>query len=120
MSDKIFKVQAGTVMTPMLLEEYIGKHKQLVNNKYEKLQNAYENKYDIYDQEKKPAWKPDNRISVNFAKYIVDTFIDRLYFTILFLTMKFFIFILKFLFYLETALFSFLFTFVLLISFIII
>lgn len=74
MSNIVFKVKAGTVMTPMLLAEYIGKHKQLVNNKYEKLQNAYENKYDIYEQEKKPDWKPDNRISVNFAKYIVDTF----------------------------------------------
>lgn len=74
MSNIVFKVEAGTVMTPMLLAEYIGKHKQLVNNKYEKLQNAYENKYDIYEQEKKPDWKPDNRISVNFAKYIVDTF----------------------------------------------
>ena len=74
MNDTIFRVPSGTIMTPSLLAEYIGKHKQIVNNRYEKLQNAYENKYEIYDQPKKPDWKPDNRISVNFAKYIVDTF----------------------------------------------
>ena len=74
MNDTIFRVPTETVMTAELLTEYIGKHKQLVKNRYEKLQNAYENKYEIYEQTKKPDWKPDNRISVNFAKYIVDTF----------------------------------------------
>src|SRR5699024_742345 len=29
--------------------------------------------YPIFYQEPKPNWKPDNRIAVNFAKYIVDT-----------------------------------------------
>lgn len=74
MEDTIFRVSADTTMTPELLTEYIIKHKQLVESKYKKLQNAYENKYEIYTQDKKPDWKPDNRISVNFAKYIVDTF----------------------------------------------
>lgn len=69
----MFKIPTGTQMTPELLAEYIGKHKQEKDERYSKLQNAYENKYEIYDATKKPDWKPDNRISVNFAKYIVDT-----------------------------------------------
>lgn len=69
----IFRLPKGTQMTPELLAEYIGKHKVIVNNRYQKLINAYENKYEIYSLPKKPKWKPDNRISANFAKYIVDT-----------------------------------------------
>lgn len=69
----IFRLPKGTQMTPELLAEYIGKHKGIVNNRYQKLIDAYENKYEIYNLPKKPKWKPDNRISANFAKYIVDT-----------------------------------------------
>ena len=29
--------------------------------------------YPIFYESAKPDWKPDNRIAVNFAKYIVDT-----------------------------------------------
>lgn len=69
----MFILEKGTEMTIPLLNEYIGKHKKLVK-RYRKLINAYENKYDIFKQEKKAKYKPDNRISVNFAKYITDTF----------------------------------------------
>lgn len=61
-------------MTPELLSEYIGKHKRIVSSRYIKLKKAYENDYDIFHQEDKAEYKPDNRISVNFAKYITDTF----------------------------------------------
>lgn len=71
---EIFRLPKDTVMTPELLAEYIVKHKQLVNDHYIKLKNAYENKYEIYNLPDKDPHKPDNRISVNFAKYIVDTF----------------------------------------------
>ena len=71
---EIFRLPKDTVMTPDLLAEYISKHKMLVNGHYQKLHDAYENNYDIYNQPDKEKWKPDNRISVNFAKYIVDTF----------------------------------------------
>jgi SPP1 family phage portal protein len=37
------------------------------------LQEAYETDYPILHEPLKPKWKPDNRIMVNFAKYIVDT-----------------------------------------------
>lgn len=69
----MFRVAAGTEMTPELLAEYMTKHKTEINNRYQRLHDAYENKYEISRLEKKPDWKPDNRIPVNFAKYITDT-----------------------------------------------
>ena len=69
----MFRVAAGTEMTPELLAEYMTKHKTEISNRYQKLHDAYENKYEISRLEKKPDWKPDNRIPVNFAKYITDT-----------------------------------------------
>ncbi|HIT65824.1 MAG TPA: phage portal protein [Candidatus Merdisoma merdipullorum] len=69
----MFRVAAGTEMTPELLAEYMTKHKTEINNRYQRLHDAYENKYAIGLLPKKPDWKPDNRIPVNFAKYITDT-----------------------------------------------
>ena len=69
----MFRVAAGTEMTPELLAEYMTKHKIEINNRYQRLHDAYENKYEIRNLPKKPDWKPDNRIPVNFAKYITDT-----------------------------------------------
>ena len=69
----MFRVAAGTEMTPELLAEYMTKHKTEINNRYQRLHDAYENKYEISRLAKKPDWKPDNRIPVNFAKYITDT-----------------------------------------------
>lgn len=69
----MFRVPAGTIMTPELLGKYIKKHKDDVATRFSRLHDAYENKYAILKAEKKPDWKPDNRIPVNFAKYITDT-----------------------------------------------
>lgn len=69
----IYRMPAGTEMTPELLAKYIGYHKKEVNMHLKKLDNAYRGDYDIFHQAKKPAWKPDNRIAFGFAKYIVDT-----------------------------------------------
>ena len=69
----MFRVAAGTEMMPELLAEYMTKHKTEINNRYQRLHDAYENKYAIGLLPKKPDWKPDNRIPVNFAKYITDT-----------------------------------------------
>ncbi len=69
----MFRVAAGTEMTPELLAEYMTKHKIEISNRYQRLHDAYENKYEIGKLPKKPDWKPDNRIPVNFAKYITDT-----------------------------------------------
>ena len=69
----MFRVAAGTEMTPELLAKYMTKHKTEISQRYQKLHDAYENRYAISMAEKKPDWKPDNRIPVNFAKYITDT-----------------------------------------------
>ena len=71
---EIYRVPAGTEMTIELLSYYLSKHKENINSRYQLLQNAYENKYKIYEAPRKSDWKPDNRISINFAEYIVDTF----------------------------------------------
>ena len=73
----MFRVPKDTVMTPELLSKFINKHKLEVKNRFQQLQDAYENTYDIDDitkHPKKPAYKPDNRIKINHAKFIVDTF----------------------------------------------
>ena len=41
--------------------------------RYKPLDDAYRTDYPIFHEKSKPKWKPDNRIAVNFAKYIVDT-----------------------------------------------
>jgi phage portal protein, SPP1 family len=69
----MFKVPTGTIMTQELLSKCIQKHKTEVANRFQKLINAYMNDYQILNDAKKPSWKPDNRITVNFAKYITDT-----------------------------------------------
>lgn len=67
-----FYLPDDTEMTPELLQKYINYHKKRIEH-YKKLKNAYECKYDIFDYPEKETYKPDNRIAVNFAKYIVDT-----------------------------------------------
>src|SRR5699024_2385447 len=42
--------------------------------KYLELKNQYESRPPIIDFEEKEAWKPDNRLVVNFGKYLIDTF----------------------------------------------
>lgn len=61
-------------MTPELLAELITRHKGIVMGRLQKLHDAYANDYRIFHMQPKEAWKPDNRLAVNFAKYITDTF----------------------------------------------
>lgn len=68
-----FTEPVGTEITIDLISEYISKHRQLVEKRYNILKNAYMNDYSIYTIRQKEPWKPDNRVSVNFAKYITDT-----------------------------------------------
>ena len=70
----IYRLPYGTEMTLSKLWELIQKHKQYVAKYSRPLQNAYENRYEIFHYLPKPPYKPDNRIAVNFAKYITDTF----------------------------------------------
>lgn len=70
----IYRVPTGTTMTSDLLYNLIQKHKKYVALKCRPLHNAYKNDYKIFHQPAKPPFKPDNRIAVNYAKYITDTF----------------------------------------------
>ena len=70
----IFRLPKDTVMNSDLLYELIQAHKEYVRKDSKPLQDAYENKYEIFYQPAKPDYKPDNRIAVNYAKYITDTF----------------------------------------------
>lgn len=69
----MFRIPTGTPMTQELLSTYITKHKTEAQSRYRILRDAYESDYEILHQAKKEPWKPDNRIPVNFAKYITDT-----------------------------------------------
>lgn len=73
--EDVLRVPAGTEMDITLLSKLISKHKQLVQFRLKPQQDAYEkNVYPFLLAEAKPAYKPDNRIPINFAKYLVDTF----------------------------------------------
>lgn len=69
----MFKIPKDLILTNELLDEFITKHKQLISGTYQPLYNAYISEHDILKQKDKDANKPDNRIVVNFPKYIVDT-----------------------------------------------
>ena len=69
----IFRYPKDKELTLAELDEFIGKHRQQVTQRYEKLHDAYVSEHDILKQKAKAAYKPDNRIVVNFPKYIVDT-----------------------------------------------
>lgn len=57
-----------------LVEEYIRKHEDRMP-RYRYLENLYEGFHDVYNQPEKENWKPDNRLAVNFPRYITDTFL---------------------------------------------
>lgn len=60
-------------LTDDRLLKFIAQHDKDKRERYGKLLKAYKTDYPILHQKAKPEWKPDNRIVVNFAKYIVDT-----------------------------------------------
>lgn len=55
-----------------VINSFIEAHQQLMPL-YESLENLYLGAHKIYYQQPKEDGKPDHRIAVNFAKYIVDT-----------------------------------------------
>ena len=70
----IYRIPYDTEMSKDLLYKYITKHKEYVHKYAKPLADAYENKYEIFRLPAKMDGKPDNRIAVNYAKYITDTF----------------------------------------------
>ena len=69
----MFRLPGDTEITLIELAEFLNKHTHEVNDRYKKLQQAYESDHEILHNEAKPKYKPDNRIVINFPKYIVDT-----------------------------------------------
>jgi SPP1 family phage portal protein len=69
----MFKLENNEELTDIKLNEFLSQHTAECTNRYSKLEKAYRTDYPIFHQKEKPDWKPDNRIAVNFAKYIVDT-----------------------------------------------
>ena len=69
----MFRLARDTKMTLTLLSEFLTKHNHEVKNRYEPLYDAYTSDHEILHDPAKPKYKPDNRVVVNFPKYIVDT-----------------------------------------------
>lgn len=69
---QIYRLPSDTEMDIEVLREIINWHKKTVG-RYEKLEAAYTSDHDILHEPQKPLYKPDNRIVVNFPKYIIDT-----------------------------------------------
>lgn len=65
---------ADKPITLALAEEYIRQHEERFP-RYIYLENLYKGFHDVYKQPEKPDWKPDNRLAVNFPRYITDTFL---------------------------------------------
>ena len=69
----MFRYPKDRELTTEQLDKFIGLHRQEVTSRYSKLEAAYESDHEILHAPAKPAYKPDNRIVVNFPKYAVDT-----------------------------------------------
>lgn len=69
----MFYISRNEELTLELLQEFINKHKQQITERFEKLKKLYESDHDILHIPRKEKHKPDNRIVVNFPKYMVDT-----------------------------------------------
>lgn len=69
----MYRLSRDTELTLELLAEFIEEHRREVSERLENLIKAYKSDHDILHQKEKPSYKPDNRIVVNFPKYIVDT-----------------------------------------------
>lgn len=69
----VFIHPAEVEITPEIVQNFIKLHEAELP-RYNRLKNLYESKAPILDREDKAEYKPDNRLVVNYAKYIVDTF----------------------------------------------
>lgn len=70
---KIMTLDRDTEITPEIISKFIRIH-QMELYRYEYLMNCYKGQMEVYDYAAKDSYKPDNRLVVNFPKYITDTF----------------------------------------------
>lgn len=68
-----YKLARDKELTAERLRNYMAKWRMDIQKRYEPLYRMYKTEYDIFKAKEKPSWKPDNRLAVNFAKYISDT-----------------------------------------------
>ena len=61
-----------------LLNEYIRRHEERLP-RYKYLENLYKGFHDVFNVPEKESWKPDNRLAVNFPKYVTDVFMGFSY-----------------------------------------
>lgn len=80
---KPYKLPANLVIDPEsivngvtidIVKKYIRKHNTR-HQRYKYLKNLYEGFHDIFNQPDKEEWKPDNRLAINFSRFITDTFL---------------------------------------------
>lgn len=69
-----FILPRGTLLTSDLLMQLIDEHREQHVPRYEYLAAAYETKYGIFGRNKKPDYKPDNRLAADMAFDITETF----------------------------------------------
>lgn len=64
----------GEEITMELVNKYIRLHEDRLP-RYKYLENLYKGFHNIFMLPEKEEWKPDNRLAVNFPKYITDSFL---------------------------------------------
>ena len=69
----MFRLSNEEELDIQTLSSFISDNRKWVDKRYKPLMDAYMTRYPIFDLPAKPDFKPDKRIAVNFAKYIVDT-----------------------------------------------
>ena len=69
----MFRIEDDEILDEDRLGRFLALHAAEVAFRYKPLMDAYMTDYPIFHNPPKPKYKPDNRIAVNFAKYIVDT-----------------------------------------------
>ena len=66
---------ADEAITPDIVKEFVALHESQSLPTLQESMRMYRGQYDILTQTAKAEYKPDNRLVVGFAKYIVDSFV---------------------------------------------
>ena len=73
---RLLTVPVNTEVTAEIVTEAIRLHLSRLVPTYRENENLYLSDHKILHARAKDVWKPDNRLVVNYAKYIVDMFSD--------------------------------------------
>jgi len=72
---KRFTLIQDVDITAEIVSEAVKLHRDKLVKTYNENENMYMSHHSILDEQAKERWKPDNRLVINYAKYIVDTFV---------------------------------------------